>query len=650
MADKGDVEQAFAIADTLTNVSLRDDTVKKLVRHKNRMDRDQRNPPQPTIQTASVSIDKSNILASNESRTESTLQETMEIASRVLADIPDEELDLLDFGVYADALATLIRDENTKKPITIGIDAAWGMGKTQLMKMVRKRLTHPVSDKLQMKVKGRSRFPTVWFNAWKYDREDALWAALVLEILDQSTKRLPPWERRYVNVRLKFRRLNWRWVLGAALSLSLLAVLVPLGIWLLVRSNPTLGSILISFAILSATGAYHSMKEVAQQIKTLQQDLSKYIKTPDYQEKIGFLAQFEEDFGRVIDIVTENGKWPLVVFIDDLDRCGPAEAVEIVEAINVLLDSRHCVFVIGMDANAVAQSIQSKYKSLEQAYATNPAGLTLGERFLEKIVQINFRIPPSQEYQVQWLIKSHLAMSKERTTAVSQPAEAEERRTLAEQMIQAEQRGGEKNLSKATEIAEDKIVGTGTGISKEEIQEVSKELSKRAFEDDERVHQAVREVAPYLDSNPRKIKKFINNFRLHALIAQKRGLLERDGISVSLLAKAVVVSMLWPDLALCMSKDGSVGRTLRETFDAQESLRIRESSEPLNDEEILTAQNALKNALGKVSKNKTLERFIHAQELNQLLTSLDDRDADSFLRCFQLPTNQKKVPDSISEP
>jgi hypothetical protein len=48
------------------------------------------------------------------------------------------------------------------------------------------------------------------------------------------------------------------------------------------------------------------------------------------------LAQFEEDFNRVIDCVTQEGKWPLVVFIDDLDRCAPMKSVEVVEAINIL--------------------------------------------------------------------------------------------------------------------------------------------------------------------------------------------------------------------------------------------------------------------------------------------------------------------------
>jgi hypothetical protein len=91
-----------------------------------------------------------------------------------------------------------------------------------------------------------------------------------------------------------------------------------------------------------------------------------------------------------------------------------------------------------------------------------------------------------------------------------------------------------------------------------------------------------------------------------------------------------------------MSKDGKACQNLKEVFVAQELLRVSESSESLDDEEIRTAQNALKSAMGRVSKNKTLERFIHAEELNEILTSMDQGEADKFVHCFQLPRTQEK--------
>ncbi|MDX6575807.1 MAG: hypothetical protein QOE96_1760 [Blastocatellia bacterium] len=625
-AGKGSVDEALSVAETLTDTSVREDILSKVFQyHIRRVS----SSGQPTISSPNPPKDREEDPKSTEPSEESLTSQTMKIASRVLADVPDEGLDLLDFAAYADALADLISDDKTQKPLTIGIDAAWGTGKTQLMKMVRKRLSQPVSDELSGKIKGRSHFPTVWFNAWKYDKEGALWAALVLEILNQGTTSSSWWRSVRMRLRLKLRRVNW-WYFGGAILFSVLSFCIPL-VFLLAKTNSIIGLILLAVGVFSAVGgALPMVKIVVQQLKTLQQDLSKYIRSPDYKEKIGFLAQFEDDFGRVIDIVTEYGKWPLVVFIDDLDRCGPAKAVEIVEAINILLESRHCVFVIGMDAKAVAQSIQSKYKSLEQ-YVSDPTGLTLGELFLEKIVQINFRIPRAQGHQLKRLIDEHMSQAQDAIASVSR-TDAEERKKLTQQLIQAEQRGGEA-LPKATEIASKKI--PTPLISPKEIQEVRKELSERAFEDDERVMGAVHEAAPFLDSNPRKIKKFINNFRLHALIAQKRMLLGSGGINVSSLAKAVVISMRWPDIGLCISKDGSVCQTLKKAFEAQELLRNTQSFENRDPEGFHAAQNAF----WKVSKNKTLERFIQAEDLNKLLTGMGDAEADNFVHYFHLLAN-----------
>ena len=86
----------------------------------------------------------------------------------ILSDQPADE-DRLDFGPYAQTLADVVADPDTDTPLTIGVFGGWGRGKTSLMRMVRRRL----------EATAESEFPvrTVWFNAWLYNREEALWRA-----------------------------------------------------------------------------------------------------------------------------------------------------------------------------------------------------------------------------------------------------------------------------------------------------------------------------------------------------------------------------------------------------------------------------------------------------------------------------------------
>jgi len=73
----------------------------------------------------------------------------------------------------------------------------------------------------------------------------------------------------------------------------------------------------------------------------------------------------------------------IVVFIDDLDRCAPDKILEVLESTKVFLDIKGFVYVLGLNSEVVVKAIEQKYKDM---------GIN-GEDYLEKIVQIPFRIP-----------------------------------------------------------------------------------------------------------------------------------------------------------------------------------------------------------------------------------------------------------------
>ena len=83
-------------------------------------------------------------------------------------------------------------------------------------------------------------------------------------------------------------------------------------------------------------------------------------------------------------------------FVDDLDRCLPEKAIEVLEAIKLFLDVENCVFILGLDQEVIARGIEMKYKELgAKQDGDNQHRFTVeGIRYLEKIIQLPFQIPP----------------------------------------------------------------------------------------------------------------------------------------------------------------------------------------------------------------------------------------------------------------
>jgi hypothetical protein len=282
--------------------------------------------------------------------------------------------------------------------------------------------------------------------------------------------------------------------------------------------------------------------------------------------KVGFLAQFDKDFKRVVRVVTDNGDRPLVVFIDDLDRSAPPKPVEIFEAINMLLDSEHCVFVLGMDSQAVAKSIEAKYKDLSDDPAlTGGIEPGLGRRFLEKIVQIPFVVPRADQGAFRTFINENLEAGERHGTAAPNRDEV----VQAGKLIRAQQRRG-SSLDEATEA-----VRSESGVTPKAVDEAKVEIRAKTFGDSEEVRQAVAHAVPYLEYNPRKVKRFINLFKLQALLANRRGLVDDGTVQFDHLAKWVIISTRWPTIVdAAMSDPGWIERLLRAHDTHDELLAI----------------------------------------------------------------------------
>jgi len=75
------------------------------------------------------------------------------------------------------------------------IDGANGSGKTSFLMLIDEKLRE-------------ANIEAIWFNAWKYDKEDNLWSALIQRILDQAKVRGRIHRRLYIKFKIWWRTVD----------------------------------------------------------------------------------------------------------------------------------------------------------------------------------------------------------------------------------------------------------------------------------------------------------------------------------------------------------------------------------------------------------------------------------------------------------
>ena len=498
------------------------------------------------------------------------------IRGATIADTPTGK-DSLGFAVYAHAVADFLQNPRTLPPLTMSVEGEWGSGKSSFLLMLERLLTGKTIDGTTPGPRGPrneagERWPlTVRFNAWRHDREESLWASFALEFLTQVRGQQRLLSRLAGDLRLFFLRFSWRdgWVdalramvAGVVLAVFPLAVVGLLAtkgvswthglltnaffdgdgeelalsqaITLWITNGLAMGS-----TLLAAIGVWRKLRDWVG--SPLQAGLRKHLSAPDYEGRVEFIEAFHKDFGKIVEAYAGHRK--VYVFVDDLDRCDVPRSADLMAALNLLIaaDPR-IVFLLAMDREKVAAGIALKHERI-LPYLAGSRGADVGEKirvpreqaiaygysFLEKFVQVPFAVPtPGPESLEGWLRRLDGPREED---APAVPA--------ANVLASNTQGGGEATTDAARAVPEER--------------EVLLELQRG--EDSATVHHIALMVAPALDYNPRRLKQWLNAFRLRAFLAERTGLFHRVGhqtiaqtLTLGKLGKFVALTLRWPHL------------------------------------------------------------------------------------------------------
>ena len=225
-------------------------------------------------------------------------------------------------------------DDFVEPPFAISIDGLWGTGKTTVMQM------------LQSKFRARN-YPVFWFNPWKYSQN----ATVVLSFLQALA-------REHQSALLHIEKSGGK-ILRVLLDIGMGSALSAL-----TRGGVSLDDVKKSFQKEDLPFSTH-------------QDLVKII---------------EEEFKDLVNAIGSDTIYrnkPLVIFLDDFDRCLPQNAIQLLEALKNLFVTKDCkvVFICGIDTRVAKEFIRDHYKVTEE-FAIN---------YFRKIFNLTISMPYSKK-------------------------------------------------------------------------------------------------------------------------------------------------------------------------------------------------------------------------------------------------------------
>lgn len=246
-----------------------------------------------------------------------------------IPEIPDDEPfknDLLGRKKYADMLSQYI--QNTEGGFALSLNASWGNGKTTFVKMWE----------AELKKKGYS---TIYFNAWETDYAQDPFLALIDGLVTQLKsfdllEDIQPFASAITDVLIKIAKSNDR-----------------------IKWIGEIGQL-----------AKEGVEKVIEQDTPLQ----------EYRGYSELINDFKKKLKNLVEHLPNK---KLIIFVDELDRCRPNYAVEMLERIKHFFSIDNIVFVLSVDKYILKKAICGIYN----------CDISDASNYLRRFIDLDFELP-----------------------------------------------------------------------------------------------------------------------------------------------------------------------------------------------------------------------------------------------------------------
>ena len=249
-----------------------------------------------------------------------------------ICDIANTGKDTLDIGRHAAALTKFVR--HTSTPMTVGVQGEWGSGKTSLL------------NQMHSSLESEGRYKQIWINSWEHsllvEPEEAL-----LKIINEIIQEM----------------------LGSDDNITNKDQITK------VASNIFKGALRVGASIVGGSEASKVTNELLGSEKN---------------SSIKELRAQLNNLASEIEGLNSNPFEKIIIYVDDLDRIEPKNAVQILELLKNIFNIDKCVFILAIDYQVVVKGLKEKFGEQTEENEWE------FRAFFDKIIQLPFMMPMGQ--------------------------------------------------------------------------------------------------------------------------------------------------------------------------------------------------------------------------------------------------------------